>query len=61
MNAIGDAPALHGQFASVNNRVYIALTQTGRQSILIFTFSHNIYVIFLKGFKLVVKLLHKLQ
>jgi len=50
MNAVGDAaklwstPALHGKFSSVNNRVHIAWTQTGRQSILIFTFYHTIYV-----------------
>jgi len=30
MNAIGDA-ANHGKFASVNNRVTIAWTQTDRQ------------------------------
>jgi len=50
MNAICDvanpwsAPVLHGKFASVTNRVHIAWTQTGHQSILIFTFSHTIYV-----------------
>jgi len=50
MNTIGDAanpwspPALHDKFASVTNRVHIAWTQTGRQSILIFIFSHTIYV-----------------
>jgi len=44
MNAIGDAQELHGTFASVTNRVHIAWTQTGRQSILIFTISHTIYV-----------------
>jgi len=44
MNAISDAanpwspPALQGKFASVYNRVHIVWTQTGRQSILIFTF-----------------------
>ena len=43
MNAIGDA-ANHGKFASVTNRIHIAWTQTGRQSILIFTFSLTIYV-----------------
>jgi len=42
MNAIGDA--LHGKFASVTNRVHITWAQTGRHSILIFTFSHTIYV-----------------
>jgi len=51
MNANGDAAnhqiaanALHGKFASVNNRVHIAWTKTGCQSIFIFTFSHTIYV-----------------
>jgi len=37
-------PALHSKFASLTNRVHIARTQTGHQSILIFTFSHTIYV-----------------
>jgi len=44
MNAIGDADAIHGKFASVNNRIHIAWTQTGCQSILILTFFHTIYV-----------------
>ena len=50
LNASGDAAnplsalALHDKFASVTNRVHITWTQTGRHSILIFTFSPTIYV-----------------
>jgi len=45
MSAIGDAAnnALRGKFTSVTNRVHTEWTQTGRQSILIFTVSHTIY------------------
>ena len=31
MNAIDDDGALHGKFASVNNRAHIAWAQTGRE------------------------------
>ena len=49
-NASGDAAnpwsaqSLHGKFASVTNRFHIAWTQTGRQSILMFTFCRTINV-----------------
>jgi len=41
---ITDVEYTKSKFASVTNRVHIAWTQTGRQSIFIFTFSHTIYV-----------------